>query len=154
MNMNNIVLTVLILLMLTYAIYEEFIVNLLNGKTKLKIKLRRKNRIDAVIFIILIAIVIYHNIIQHDNQLTTYLLMITVIISVYLTFIYYPKLYFKDKGFYYNNVYILYENIKTINLSKDGILIVGLAKIKIYITVKQFDDLDKIYNFMINNKYK
>lgn len=139
--------------MLTYAIYEELIVDLLNGKTKLKIKLRRKNRIDAVIFIILIAIVIYHNIIQHGSQLTTYLLMITVIIAVYLTFIHYPKLYFKDKGFYYNNVYILYENIKTINLSKDGILIVGLAKRKIYITVKQFDDLDKIYNFMINNKY-
>ncbi|MDR5612457.1 MAG: DUF986 family protein [Arsenophonus sp.] len=152
MNMNNIVLTVLILLMLTYAIYEELIVNLLNGKTKLKIKLRRKNRIDAIIFIILIAIVIYHNIIQHGSQLTTYLLMITIIIAVYLTFIRYPKLYFKDKGFYYNNVYILYENIKTINLSKDGILIVGLEKRKIYIAVKQFDDLDKIYNFMINNK--
>ena len=55
MNMNNIVLTILILIMLTYAIYEELIVNLLNGKTKLKIKLRRRNRIDAVIFIILIA---------------------------------------------------------------------------------------------------
>lgn len=99
MNMNNIVLTVLILLMLTYAIYEELIVNLLNGKTKLKIKLRRKNRIDAVIFIILIAIVIYHNIIQHGSQLTTYLLMITIIIAVYLTFIRYPKFILKIKVF-------------------------------------------------------
>ncbi|CAA2930092.1 DUF986 family protein [Arsenophonus endosymbiont of Bemisia tabaci] len=152
MHMNNIVLTFLILLMLTYAIYEELIVNLLNGKTKLKIKLNRKNRIDAVIFIILIAIVIYHNIIQHGSQITNYLLMISIIIAVYLTFIRYPKLYFKDKVFYYNNVYILYENIKTINLSKNGILIVGLEKRKIYIAVKQFDDLDEIYNFMINNK--
>ncbi|MFS1537947.1 MAG: DUF986 family protein [Candidatus Phlomobacter fragariae] len=152
MNMNNIVLTILTLLMLTYTIYEELIVNLLHGKTTLKIKLRRKNTIDAVIFIILITIIIYHNIIQHGSQLTTYLLMITILMAVYLTFIRYPKLYFKDKGFYYNNVYISYEHIKTINLSKDGILIIGLAKRKFYIAVEQFDDLDKIYNFMINNK--
>ncbi|MGP1959886.1 MAG: DUF986 family protein [Arsenophonus sp. NC-TX2-MAG3] len=32
------------------------------------------------------------------------------------------------KRFYYNNVYILYECIKTINLSKDRNLIVGLIK--------------------------
>ena len=152
MNVNNIVLTILILLMLTFAIYEEFIVNLLHGKTKLKIKLKRKNRIDAVIFIILIAIVIYHNIIQHGSQLTTYLLMITILIAIYLKFIRHPKLYFKDRGFYYNNVFILYNHIKTINLSEDRILIVGLTKRKIYISVNQLDDLDKICQFMINNK--
>lgn len=152
MNMNNIVLTILILLMLTYAIYDEFIINLLNGKTKLKIKLRPRNRIDTFIFIILITIVIYHNVIQHGSQLTTYLLMIIVLIAIYLTFIRYPKLYFKDKGFYHNNVYILYDYVKTINLSKNGILIVGLAKRKLFIAVKQFDDLDKVYNFLIKKK--
>ncbi|MEM7870650.1 DUF986 family protein, partial [Morganella morganii] len=38
------------------------------------------------------------------------------------------------------------------NLSEDGILLVGLENRKIYIKVTHLDDLQKIYNFMINNK--
>ncbi len=72
--------------MLVYAIYDEFIQHLLKGKTLLKINLKRKHRADAIIFI-LICIVIYTNIVRHGNLLTTYLLLITIFMSIYLAFI-------------------------------------------------------------------
>ncbi|MFP3013973.1 MAG: DUF986 family protein [Arsenophonus sp. NC-QC1-MAG3] len=40
------------------------IINLLNGKTKLKIKLKRKNRVNVIIFMMFIEIVVNNNIIQ------------------------------------------------------------------------------------------
>ncbi|MGP1928931.1 MAG: DUF986 family protein [Arsenophonus sp. NC-WZS1-MAG3] len=46
----------------------------------------------------LIAIIVNNNIIQHcSSQLTIYLLIIIVIVSVYLTLIRYSKLSFKEK---------------------------------------------------------
>ncbi|MGP1956273.1 MAG: DUF986 family protein [Arsenophonus sp. NC-PE1-MAG3] len=75
-------------------------------------------------------------------------MIIIVIVSVYLTLIRHSNLSFKEKGFYCNNGYILYEYIKIINLSKIGILIVYL--INKTFSVKWFLDLDKMYNLMIN----
>nr|ELR5131498.1 DUF986 family protein [Providencia rettgeri] len=67
MTFNDAILAIIILLMLVYAIYDEFIQHLLKGKTLLKINLKRKHRIDAIIFIVLICIVIYTNIVRHGN---------------------------------------------------------------------------------------
>ncbi|EPJ3765967.1 DUF986 family protein, partial [Providencia stuartii] len=99
MTLNDFILAIIILLMLLYAIYDEFIQHLLKGKTLLKINLRRKHRVDAIIFIVLICIVIYTNISRHGSMLTTYLLMVTILMSVYLAFIRAPKLFFKQTGF-------------------------------------------------------
>lgn len=152
MTLNDSILAIIILIMLLYAIYDEFIQQLLKGKTLLKINLKRKNRVDAIIFIVLICIVIYTNISRHGNLLTTYLLMITIFMSVYLAFIRRPKLFFKQKGFYFTNAFISYDRIKTMNLSEDGILIIGLEKKKINIQVTHLDDLQRIYEFLINHK--
>ncbi|MDE9500289.1 DUF986 domain-containing protein, partial [Xenorhabdus bovienii] len=62
MSLNDFILLILIVLMLAFAIYDEFIIIQLKGKTLLNIKLKRKQRTDALIFIILIAIIIYNNI--------------------------------------------------------------------------------------------
>ncbi|MBQ0667872.1 DUF986 domain-containing protein, partial [Providencia rettgeri] len=148
MTFNDAILAIIILLMLVYAIYDEFIQHLLKGKTLLKINLKRKHRIDAIIFIVLICIVIYTNIVRHGNLLTTYLLLVTIFMSIYLAFIRTPKLFFKQTGFYFANTFILYERIKTMNLSEDGILIIGLEQKKIYIKVSHLDDLQRIYEFL------
>ncbi|MCB4828840.1 DUF986 family protein, partial [Providencia rettgeri] len=108
MTFNDAILAIIILLMLVYAIYDEFIQHLLKGKTLLKINLKRKHRIDAIIFIVLICIVIYTNIVRHGNLLTTYLLLVTIFMSIYLAFIRTPKLFFKQTGFYFANTFILY----------------------------------------------
>ncbi|MFH6837997.1 DUF986 family protein [Providencia sp. 2024EL-00732] len=152
MTFNDAILAIIILLMLVYAIYDEFIQHLLKGKTLLKINLKRKHRIDAIIFIVLICIVIYTNIVRHGNLLTTYLLLVTIFMSIYLAFIRTPKLFFKQTGFYFANTFILYERIKTMNLSEDGILIIGLEQKKIYIKASHLDDLQRIYEFLINHK--
>ncbi|EKT56294.1 DUF986 family protein [Providencia sneebia] len=152
MTLNDFILAIIILLMLLYAIYDEFIQHLLKGKTLLKINLKRKHRVDAIIFIVLICIVIYTNITRHGNILTTYLLMVTILMAIYLAFIRTPKLFFKQSGFYFANIFILYDRIKTMNLSSDGILIIGLEHKKIHIQVSQLDDLQRIYEFLINHK--
>ncbi|MGG4674369.1 DUF986 family protein [Providencia sp. Me1] len=152
MTFNDAILAIIILIMLVYAIYDELIQHLLKGKTLLKINLKRKHRADAIIFIVLICIVIYTNIIRHGNLLTTYLLLITIFMSIYLAFIRTPKLFFKQNGFYFANAFILYDRIKTMNLSEDGVLIIGLEKKKINIQVSHLDDLQRIYEFLINHK--
>ncbi|AOM40367.1 DUF986 family protein [Xenorhabdus hominickii] len=152
MSLNDIILIGLILLMLSFAIYDEFIVNQLKGKTQLNIKLKRKQRIDALIFIVLIIIIIYNNIISHGSQFTTYLLSFIILMTLYLGYIRSPKLLFKKHGFYYSNRFLSYTKIKEMNLSEDGILMIELEDNKIYISVTNLDDLDKIYQFLVDNK--
>ncbi|MDC9582537.1 DUF986 family protein [Xenorhabdus sp. PR6a] len=152
MGLHDIVLIVLIVFMLAFAIYDEFIINQLKGKTLLNIRLKRKQRIDALIFIVLIAIVIYNNITSHGSQFTTYLLSFTILVTLYLGYIRSPKLIFKKDGFYYANRFFSYESIKAMNLSEDGILMMDLAPHKIYLSVTNLDDLEKIYQFLVNNK--
>uniref|UniRef100_UPI0036D90210 DUF986 family protein n=1 Tax=Photorhabdus sp. RM322S TaxID=3342825 RepID=UPI0036D90210 len=152
MSLNDMVLVGLIVFMLAFAVYDEFVVNLLKGKTYLQIKLKRKHKIDALIFIILILIVVYNNITAYGSRLTTYLLLFTILVTIYIAYIRSPKLLFKNNGFFYANTFISYDRIKTINLSEDGILVIGLENKKLYISVSQLDDLEKIYKFLIENR--
>ncbi|WP_445497587.1 DUF986 family protein [Photorhabdus sp. SF281] len=152
MSLNDMVLVGLIVLMLAFAVYDEFVVNLLKGKTCLQIKLKRKHKIDALIFIILTLIVVYNNITAYGSRLTTYLLLFTILVTIYIAYIRSPKLLFKNNGFFYANTFISYDRIKTINLSEDGILVIGLENKKLYISVSQLDDLEKIYKFLIENR--
>ncbi|PQQ41335.1 hypothetical protein C6H65_09820 [Photorhabdus luminescens] len=152
MSLNDIVLAGLIVLMLAFAVYDEFVVNLLKGKTYLQIKLKRKHKIDALIFIILILIVVYNNITAYGSRLTTYLLLFTILVTTYIAYIRSPKLLFKNNGFFYANTFISYNRIKTMNLSEDGILVIGLENKKLYISVNQLDDLERIYKFLIDNR--
>ncbi|TDB63176.1 DUF986 family protein [Photorhabdus khanii] len=152
MSLNDMVLVGLIVLMLAFAVYDEFVVNLLKGKTYLQIKLKRKHKIDALIFIILILIVVYNNITAYGSRLTTYLLLFTILVTIYIAYIRSPKLLFKNNGFFYANTFISYNRIKIINLSEDGILVIGLENKKLYLSVGQIDDLEKIYKFLIENR--
>ncbi len=152
MSLNDIILIVSIVLMLAFAIYDEFIINQLKGKTLLNIKLKKKYRLDALIFIILIILIIYNNVISYGSPFTTYLLSFIILVTLYLGYIRSPKLMFKQNGFYYSNRFFAYENIKAINLSEDGILMMDLEQRKIYISVTKLDDLEKIYQFLIRNK--
>ncbi|OTA20752.1 hypothetical protein Xbed_01288 [Xenorhabdus beddingii] len=152
MSLNNIILIVLIMLMLAFAIYDEFIINQLKGKTRLSIKLKRKQRIDALIFIVLIGIIIYNNVISHGSPFTTYLLSFIILVTLYLGYLRSPKLLFKKQGFYYAYRFFPYGSIKAMNLSEDGILMMDLEHNKIYISVTKLDDLEKIYQFLMDNK--
>ena len=87
MSLTDGVLLIFTALMLVYAIYDEFGMNLLKGKTLLKVQLKRRNRIDCLIFVGLIAILIYRNVTTQGAALTTYLLISLALIAVYISYI-------------------------------------------------------------------
>ncbi|KEY58890.1 DUF986 family protein [Serratia sp. DD3] len=152
MSLTDGVLLLFIILMLLYALYDEFGMNLLKGKTLLKIALKRRNRLDCVIFVGLLAILLYRNIVTEGTQVTTYLLISLALIAIYISFIRWPKLLFKPQGFFYANAFIDYQRIKAMNLSEDGVLVIDLEQRRLLIQVIQLDDLEKIYHFFIDNQ--
>ncbi|QQG26834.1 DUF986 domain-containing protein [Pectobacterium carotovorum] len=152
MTMTDITLVVLIALALIYAIYDEFIMDKFKGKTQLLVPLKRMNRLDTLIFIGLVGILIYQNVMSNGTILATYLLISLAFMAFYLAYIRRPKLIFKPAGFFYANIFIPYARIKNMNLSEDGVLAIGLEKRRLLIQVAQIDDLEKIYQFMIDNR--
>jgi uncharacterized membrane protein YobD (UPF0266 family) len=150
MSSTDIGLIIIIALALLFALYDEFIVDkFIKGKTGLKIGLRRLNRLDGLIFIGLVVILIYQNIINNGTVVTTTLLLALIALSVYLAYIRRPKMIFKPDGFFYGNFFINYNLIKNMNLSEDGFLVIDLEKRRLLIKVERLDDLETIYNFFL-----
>ncbi|EIC85404.1 DUF986 family protein [Serratia sp. M24T3] len=150
MTVTDIALIIFIFLLLAYAVFDEFIMGKTRGKTLLKVNLQRRNKLDAVIFIGLLAILLYNNIYAQGSPVTTYLLVSLAIIAFYISFIRLPKMLFKPIGFYYANIFITYDRIKAMNLSEDGILVIQLEQKRLLVRVKEMDDLESIYKFMVN----
>ncbi|WP_455424736.1 DUF986 family protein [Dryocola sp. LX212] len=149
MSLTDVVLVVFIVLLLGWAIYDEFIMERLKGKTRLAIPLLRRNRIDSTIFVFLIGILIYNNVTNHGTVVTTWLLSALALIAIYLSWIRQPKLLFKNEGFFFAGVWILYSRIKEMNLSEDGVLVMQLEQRRLLIRVKNIEDLEKIYNLLV-----
>jgi|SRR5471030_671999 len=152
MSVTDIVLAVFALLLLAYAIYDEFLMGRNHGETLLKVNLRRRNKIDSIIFIGLLAILLYNNITAQGTVITNYLLISLALIAFYISFIRWPKMLFKSSGFFYANAFITYDRIKAMNLSEDGVLVLELEQRKLLIRVNDMDDLQNIYNLMVNNQ--
>ncbi|MGC6386610.1 DUF986 family protein [Ewingella sp. S1.OA.A_B6] len=152
MSVTDIVLALFSLLLLAYAIYDEFLMGMNKGTTLLKVNLRRRNKLDCIIFIGLLVILLYNNINAHGTAITNYLLIALALIAFYISFIRWPKMLFKATGFFYANVFITYDRIKAMNLSEDGILVFDLEQRKLLIRVNNLDDLQNIYDFIIQNQ--
>ncbi|MBF1994211.1 DUF986 domain-containing protein [Serratia symbiotica] len=152
MSLTDVVLVVFIALLLCYAQYDEFGMDLLKGKTLLKVQLSRCQRIDCLIFVGLIAILIYRNVTIGGALLTTYLLISLALMTFYISYIRWPKILFKAQGFFYANTFIAYNRIKAMNLSQDGVLVIELQQRRLLIQVAQLDDLKKIHQFFIENQ--
>lgn len=152
MSLTDSVILIFIVLMLAYAMYDEFGMNLLKGKTLLKVQLKRSNRVDCLIFVGLVAILIYQNVTSQGAPVTTYLLISLALIALYISYIRWPKMLFKATGFFYANAFIDYRRIKAMNLSEDGFLVIDLEQRRLLIQVTHLDDLEKIYNFFLENK--
>ena len=112
MTITDLVLVLFIFSLLAYAIYDQFIMPRRNGPTLLTVALLPRSRVDSVIFIGLIVILIYNNITSHGAQFTTWLLCALVLMGLYLFWIRTPKIIFKQKGFFFANVWIEYSRIK------------------------------------------
>ena len=82
MTATDIVLVLFIIALLAYAIYDEFIMPRRHGETLLSLPLLRRGRVDAFIFVGLIAILIYNNVTSHGALLTTWLLCALALMAI------------------------------------------------------------------------
>ncbi|WNN47038.1 DUF986 family protein [Siccibacter colletis] len=152
MTLTDMVLVGCIVALLGWAIYDEAVLERRRGKTLLAIALLRRGRADSLIFTGLIAILIYNNIAAQGAVHTTWLLGALALIAIYLFWLRTPKIRFKAQGFFFAGNWTEYNHIKAMNLSEDGVLVMELARRRLLIRVRNIDDLEKIYNFMIKNQ--
>jgi len=152
MTVTDIVLVLFIASLLSYAIYDEFIMPRRHGEARLSLPLLRRGRVDAFIFAGLIIILIYNNVTSHGAILTTWLLCALALMAIYLFWIRTPKIIFKSHGFFFANVWIEYNRIKEMNLSEDGVLVMQLEQRRLLVRVKNIDDLEKIYKLLVKTQ--
>ena len=152
MTLTDGILALFILVLLGWAIYDEAIIDRRHGKTLLAVPLLRRNRVDGLIFVGLVAIVIYNNVSAHGALLTTWLLSALALVAIYIFWLRVPKIRFKKHGFFYAGVWVKYNRIKAMNLSEDGVLVMELEQRRLLIRVRNIDDLEAIYNFMVKNQ--
>jgi uncharacterized membrane protein YobD (UPF0266 family) len=152
MSLTDLAILLFIVLLLLYAIYDQWIMPRRHGKTHLRVALQRRSKIDSLIFIGLIMILIYNNVTQHGSVITTTLLMALILVAVYLFWIRSPQLILKSAGLFFANAWINYDRIKSMNLSEDGVLVIELEQRRLLIRVKKLDDLERIYKTMVKNQ--
>ena len=148
MTITDLVLILFIAALLAFAIYDQFIMPRRNGPTLLAIPLLRRGRIDSVIFVGLIVILIYNNVTNHGALILSAL----ALMGFYIFWIRVPKIIFKQKGFFFANVWIEYSRIKAMNLSEDGVLVMQLEQRRLLIRVRNIDDLEKIYKLLVSSQ--
>lgn len=130
-----------------YAFYDQFMMDYLKGTTKLKVRLKKRAKIDALIFIVLVTIILYQSSGQ-INTTTLYLLAMTILLSLYIAFIRFPVLLLKEQGFFFENIYIDYAKIQQINLLENKILMIDLKnKKRLMISPENTQDIEKIVQF-------
>ena len=152
MTITDLVLVIFIAALLAYAIYDQFIMPRRNGPTLLAIPLLRRSRVDSVIFIGLIAILIYNNVTSHGAVVTTWLLCALALMGFYIFWIRVPKILFKQGGFFFANGWVEYKRLKEMNLSEDGVLVMQLEQRRLLIRVRNIDDLEKIYKLLVSSQ--
>lgn len=152
MTLTDGVLVIFIIALLGWAIYDQWGPERRHGNTLLRVPLLKRGRADSLIFTGLVAILIWQNIASHGALLTTWLLGALALVAIYLFWLREPQLRFKREGFFFAGGWVKYDQIKAMNLSEDGILVMQLARRRLLIRVKNIDDLEKIYQFMINNQ--
>lgn len=149
MSLTDYAIVLFILFLLLYGIYDELIMPAQKGETRLKVSLKRRNKLDSLIFVGLVGILLWQNISNQGSQTTTTLLMVLAFMAIWMFWIRQPKMIFKSEGFFYANVFIRYERIKNIRLSEDGILVIDLEHRQLLIHVRKLDDLERIYKLML-----
>lgn len=149
MTITDIVLVVFIVTLMAWAVYDAFIIPRRYGETLLTLPLLRPGHADGFIFTALLLILIYHNITYQGTLLTRWLLCILTLMAIYLFWLRAPKITFKKRGLIFATGWVNYDQIKEMNLSGDGVLVMQLEQRRLLIRVKNIDDLEKIYKLLV-----
>lgn len=145
----NAILFTLIILYFLFAIYDQFLMEKRYGKTALKIRLLRKQKIEGVVMLGLIWLAVYQAVPQGLEQMTIYLLVMVSILLIYHFFVRYPVFLLKQDGFFLNNIYIPYQHINAINISENGFLQIVLKNDKaLPVYIENVDDIAAVLQFL------
>ncbi len=144
MSLTDTVLLLFTLVLIGWLLFEQILTGFLKGKTLLKVSLLRRKSTDSVIFIVLVAILLYNNISSQGSPLTAWLLSLLLLTGVYLAWMRRPLLLLKPHGLWYGALFIPYSRIRQLNLSEDGVLVVGLEARNLLIRARDIDDLEHI----------
>lgn len=146
--MTNTILILGIILFLAYAVYDQVLMNRLNGKTQLAIPLKKQATTDTWVMVGLIVLTIGYGVQNGIEPLTLYLLAVCVLLCLYATFWRSPRLLLKEKGFFFGNIYFDYQKIQQINLAEGQIIVIDLKSgRRLLVRIEQADDVEKVVNF-------
>lgn len=149
MTLTDGLIALCIAALLLFALYDEAILPRRKGPTRLRVALRRRHKIDSLIFIGLLVILLWNNVTHQGPQLTTTLLMVLCFLAFWLFWLRRPTLLMKNEGLFYAGAWVDYARIQSMNLSEDGILVMQLEQRRLLIAVQQLDDLERIYNTLV-----
>ncbi|WP_439294971.1 DUF986 family protein [Lonepinella sp. BR2882] len=145
--MTNTILILCILAFFTYAFYEQFGLDKRQGKTLLKVRLKKRTKLDSLIFVALIGIIIW----QTEGKIapdTLYLLTFLILLSLYIAFFRSPMLILKPNVFFFENFFIEFAKIQQINLADDFKLVFDLTNGKRLVAqLTEQSDVEKVVQF-------
>ena len=121
----NSILILCILAYFAYAFWEQFGIDRAKGKTRLKVRLKKRAKLDSLIFVALIGIIIW----QSEGQIapfTVYLLGFLILLSCYTAFFRTPTLVMKNEGFFFENLFVSFDKVQAVNLANDYKLVFDL----------------------------
>lgn len=133
-----------ILAYFAYAFWEQFGIDRIKGKTRLKVRLKKRTKLDSLIFITLIAVIIWQSE-GHIAPFTVYLLAFLVLLSLYMAFLRTPMLIFKEDGFFFENIFVSFDKIQAVNLADNHKLVFHLKNGKRMVAwLNQQTDVDAV----------
>ncbi|MGN1400904.1 MAG: DUF986 family protein [Bacillus sp. (in: firmicutes)] len=151
MGITEIVLLAINIIVALYGLVDFILAQGYKKRTILTVNLRKWGRIDNLIFVGFIAIMFASNIMRGGDRTVSLLLGILVMMLLYFAFIHSPKVFFKKEGFHYNFSFVNYDNIKTMNLSEDGVLVIDTDRRRLLLKMTSMDDLEKVLQVLVKN---
>ncbi|MCQ2008762.1 MAG: DUF986 family protein [Sporolactobacillus sp.] len=150
MTLTIVVMYLIFAGLLAYILYDDLLVRLLKGKTILSVRLRKRNYLDQLILAALLVIIYVSNTVRGDNSIFLNIALILLVLTLlYNTFVKAPMARFKKDGFFYGLGFIKYDQVKKMNLSEDGVLVVDTNRRRMLLYARKIEDLEKILNVFV-----
>jgi uncharacterized membrane protein YobD (UPF0266 family) len=138
--------------LLAYILYDDLLVRLFKGKTVLSVRLKKRNYIDQLVLAALLVIIFISNAIKGENNTVMNIVLILLILALlYNTFIKTPCVRFKSDGFFYGLSYTKYDQVKKMNLSEDGVLVVDTNRRRMLLYARKIEDLEKVLHVLVEH---
>ncbi|MET1247259.1 DUF986 family protein [Sporolactobacillus sp. STCC-11] len=100
----------------------------------------------------LLVIIFISNAIKGENNTVMNIVLILLILALlYNTFIKTPCVRFKSDGFFYGLSYTKYDQVKKMNLSEDGVLVVDTNRRRMLLYARKIEDLEKVLHVLVEH---